>query len=66
MLPPAILTFLSDPPGSWFYYFGLLAALEARDGTRAGKLILRHVRKTGQVVRESLDDPIKPAGAAAG
>jgi len=24
-----LLTFLSDPPGSWLYYFGLLAALEA-------------------------------------
>jgi signal peptidase I len=24
-----LLTLLADPPGSWFYYFGLLAALEA-------------------------------------
>jgi signal peptidase I len=24
-----LLTLLSDPPGSWFYYFGLLIALEA-------------------------------------
>ncbi|HKI97910.1 MAG TPA: GntR family transcriptional regulator [bacterium] len=32
------------------------AALEARDATRAGALILRHVRKTGEVVRNTLGE----------
>jgi DNA-binding GntR family transcriptional regulator len=33
---------------------GLLAALAARDGERAGRLLERHVRRTGEAVRDAL------------
>lgn len=37
----------------------ILAALESRDARRAGDLIRRHVARTGEVVRASLDEPLR-------
>jgi DNA-binding GntR family transcriptional regulator len=37
----------------------ILSALESRDARRAGDLIRRHVTRTGEVVRASLDEPLR-------
>lgn len=37
----------------------ILSALESRDARRAGDLIRRHVARTGEVVRASLDEPLR-------
>jgi DNA-binding GntR family transcriptional regulator len=41
----------------------ILAALKAGDATRAGRLLGHHVRRTGEIVAETLDGKAEDAGA---
>ena len=42
----------------------ILAALKARDATRAGQILAHHVRRTGEIVAETLDSKADDAAAA--
>ncbi|OQD04329.1 FCD domain-containing protein, partial [Burkholderia cenocepacia] len=42
----------------------ILAALKARDAARAGQILAHHVRRTGEIVAETLDGRADDAAVA--